>query len=228
MNCHDVRKYLDDYMDSLLQESKKREIEQHLKQCETCSREEQQLRALVKEAGTLPKGITPSTDLWPGVAERLERREVPRSLTARLGVRSIFSNRALLAAAAVLIAVFATAVTTTIINNRRPSRLPADRQRPAAIVASALISSEYESAELEYQQATEAFLALLDARRDSLSPETLAVVDENRRIIDQAIQEITDALEKDPGNPRLNGLLLAAYKKDLNLLRQAAQLPVRM
>jgi anti-sigma factor RsiW len=228
MNCHDVFKCLNDYVDGLLQESEKREIEQHLKQCETCSREKQQLQALVMEAGNLPEGIKPSTDLWPGVAEQLENREVPLSLTARRGVRSIFSNRALLAAAAVLTAIVATAVTTTIINNRRPSNLPDDRQQPVAIAASALISSEYESAELEYRQATEKLLTLLDERRDSLSPETLAIVDENRRIIDQAIQEITDALEKEPGSPRLNGLLLAAYKKDLDLLRQAAQLPVQM
>jgi anti-sigma factor RsiW len=228
MNCHEVQTYLDDYVDGLLQEDLKKGIEQHLKQCSTCSREEQQLRELILEAAALPQGIKPHTDLWPGVFEQLDDRRSPRSLTARLRIPSVFSNRVLLAAAAVIVAIIATAVTTTIIHNRRPSRLPADRQPPTAIVASALISTEYESAEMEFQQATEKLIRLLNERRDSLSPATLAIVDENRRIIDQAIQEITEALEKDPGSQRLNGLLLAAYKKDLELLRQAAQLPVQM
>jgi anti-sigma factor RsiW len=228
MNCNDVKKCLDDYVDGLLQEDAREEVARHLEQCEACGREEGLLRALVMEAGALPEGITPPTDLWPGVAERLGDRRTPLPLTAKLRTRSILSNRTLLAAAAVLVAVIATAVTTTVIHNRRPSSQSGDRRRPMAIVTTTSISSEYESAEMEYRQATDKLIAALDERRDSLSPQTLAIVDENRRIIDQAIQEIRDALEKDPGSPQLNGLLLAAYKKDVELLRQAAQLPAQM
>jgi len=228
MNCNDVQKSLDDYVDGLLKKNEREEVSRHLNQCETCRREEGSLRALIMEAGALPEGIIPSTDLWPGVAGRLGDRTVGLSLTAKLGIRSILSNRTLLAAAAVLVAIIATAVTTTVIHNRRPSSLSGDRRLPMAITTSTSISSEYESAEMEYRQATDKLIVLLDERRNSLSPETLAIVDENRLIIDQAIQEIRDALEKDPGSPQLNGLLLAAYKKDLELLRQAAQLPVQM
>lgn len=228
MNCQDVLSRLDDYVDGLLPEREWRQVEQHVENCESCLREEQHLRKLLADAGELPREIAPARDLWPGIESRLEERGVRRSANKRFDLRSFLSNRSLLAAAAVIVAIVATSVVTTIINNRRPEPLPRDGQLPSTFLPASSISADYRSADLEYQKASQNLLAMLNERRETLSPETLAVLDENRRIIDEAIREIREALEKDPGSARLNELLLAACKRDLDLLRQAAELPVSM
>jgi hypothetical protein len=89
-------------------------------------------------------------------------------------------------------------------------------------------SSEIVLVEAEYSQARDVLLHALDDSRDRLSPETLAVVDENLVIIGDAIAEIKTALEEDPGNQRLMRSLVAAYDQEVDLLQQATQLPAQL
>jgi anti-sigma factor RsiW len=228
MNCRDVKELLNDYIDDQLQEDVRREVELHIGHCEVCKQEERLLRKFIEEAGDLPKGITPSRDLWPGVAARIRKGEIPKPIFGKIRSGSLWSNRGLIAAAAVLVVVIATALTTTIINNRRIPQVSPIEQSPIAIVPTAAMPADYQSAQLEYQQATVKLLGMLNERRHTLSPETLAVVDENIRIIDQAIKEIREALEKEPGSPQLNTLLLATYKQEVELLKWVAQLPTQI
>ena len=44
-------------------------------------------------------------------------------------------------------------------------------------------------------------------------------------MIEQAAAEIEAAVENDPGNQHLHGLLLAVYRQEIELLLRAAKLP---
>ena len=68
----------------------------------------------------------------------------------------------------------------------------------------------------------------LGARRDSLDPETAATVDRNLKLIEGAIAEIHVALDKEPTNPELNRMLMAAHQRELYLLQRAMQLAARL
>jgi hypothetical protein len=82
-------------------------------------------------------------------------------------------------------------------------------------------------AEADYVVATRDLMEVLDARREELSPETLAVVDDNLRIINQAIQEVREALENDPGQAGGEYLVASLYRTKVALLQQAVRLPAK-
>ena len=90
-------------------------------------------------------------------------------------------------------------------------------------VAVAAIGAELEVAEGEYLRAKEALWLAAYGRRDDLSPATLRVVERNLRIVDEAIRELRQALEEDPGNRRLEGLLYANHRRSIDLLQRLAQ-----
>ena len=58
-----------------------------------------------------------------------------------------------------------------------------------------------------------------------MSPETLRTVDDNLRVIDEAIERISSALVDDPLNPRLANQLASAYRRQIDLLQRANRLP---
>ena len=63
-------------------------------------------------------------------------------------------------------------------------------------------------------------LAILEARRADLPPETVAALEENLRSIDRAIAEIHLALESNPGHHSLNFMLAEAYSREADLLER--------
>src|SRR5690606_25188212 len=81
----------------------------------------------------------------------------------------------------------------------------------------AAIEAEYRTAKAELQEA-------LEAARADLPPETAAAVAESLAAIDAAAEEIRLALADQPGNPRLERLLIAVYQQELNALEQVVRL----
>jgi hypothetical protein len=67
--------------------------------------------------------------------------------------------------------------------------------------------------------------AALDARRGQLNPSTVAVIEQNLRVIDEAIRQSRAALAKDPNSSLLNDQLDRTLAKKTGLLRAAALLP---
>jgi hypothetical protein len=57
-----------------------------------------------------------------------------------------------------------------------------------------------------------------------MEEETWDAVSESLAIIEQAIQDIEAALDADPSNQELRTMLVAAYQKEVGLLRQAVLL----
>jgi glutamate/tyrosine decarboxylase-like PLP-dependent enzyme len=79
-------------------------------------------------------------------------------------------------------------------------------------------------AEQGYARAADELLAALAERRDSLSPETRASVDRNLAVIDQALKEIREALQKEPGNSELTRMLASTHRKKVDVLRRMVKL----
>ncbi|MEQ1506951.1 MAG: hypothetical protein ABMB14_32285, partial [Myxococcota bacterium] len=122
------------------------------------------------------------------------------------------------AAAAVLLAVGSSAGTAAWMS-RAPSATP---DAPTTPVATATPAEQWET---DVRDATAELRGALDARRGELDPETLAIVDQNLAIIDQAIADTRAALEADPGDQQLEGVLLTAYNQKIRVLQQVLRLP---
>jgi predicted anti-sigma-YlaC factor YlaD len=73
MTCHELDLLLDDWLDGTLAGAKARQLESHLAGCAPCRDRERQLRQLLAHATALPRSMAPPRDLWPGIAERIER-----------------------------------------------------------------------------------------------------------------------------------------------------------
>lgn len=209
MNIDDRETRLNDYIDGLLSPEAAREVEAELGRDPEYRAEEQALRELLAEATRLPKEIPPERDLWAGIALQLGEQENPR--TGR--PKSAFARFRYAVLAASLAAMFLAGIYF--------ARIPYPGERDGNAVADLV------ALDAEYDQARTALTQALDESRDRLSPETVAVVDENLAIIAGAVDEIRGALEKDPGNPQLIRSLVAAYDQEVDLLKRATQLPAQ-
>ena len=231
MICEKSRELIDTYVEGALDDSAVREIEAHHRGCVACREEERRARALRAEVAALPRSIDPARDLWGGVADRLERRQggnvvaFPAKPAARAPVTW---KRALAAASIVLVAGAA------VVISRRPSAPPgaATPVAPggtspltgmAPVAIPAALPSGLGSAELSFMEARQELRAALFQRKESLSPETINTVNQNLKIIEDAIQEIESALSRDPGNRALRNMLTATKQREVALLRQVTQ-----
>jgi len=80
-----------------------------------------------------------------------------------------------------------------------------------------LADAQYDAAVADLEQA-------LKAGRGRLDASTIAIVEHNLHIIDQAINQARDALVTDPANSYLSSHLVDARRRKLNLLRRATAL----
>ena len=206
MTCQEVLERLDDYVDGALTESEFQEIELHLTGCPDCREEERLSRSILAQASALSREVEPSRDLWAGIASRISERKTP-------GLRTYFPS--LLAAALVLVGILT-----------RLHPVPQATPAPALgeLQPAALLEPSLANAEMEYGRATDALKAALDARRASVSPETLKTVDQDLRLIDAALDSLRSALAKEPGNEELSRLLISTHQRKLDLLESVTRL----
>jgi anti-sigma factor RsiW len=83
------------------------------------------------------------------------------------------------------------------------------------------------SATATYEQEIHGLGRILDERRGDLDSATVAVLEKNLAVIDQAIQQSRAALARDPRSRFLDQQLNSALDKKVELLRTAALLPAR-
>ena len=155
----------------------------------------------------LPRSITPLRDLWPGISGRISQAKVV-PLT-----RPAWRRPALLAAAAVALVVITATTTTIILRNQTPGF--ASHETPRGMV------TDFASVEAEYMDAASEILRAVKAGEVKLSPATVAVLERNVQVIDDAIAESREALAKDPANAALREMVLASFRHKLDLLRRA-------
>ncbi len=223
MSCEEIRRHLDDYVDGELASDAREEVERHLRQCLSCRRELNELRALVRSASELPAELDPGRELWPEISARIAPdRSVPASplRRGRSSGRSRWLYRA--AAAAALLAL---AVPLSLWwAGRQATEGPAVAPRAAAprfprYAAGAELARSEDGVLLARRD----LLTVVERGRDLLDPETMAVVEANMALLDEAIGELRGALEEEPVNRRLRLLLAARYQQEVRLLQRVSR-----
>ena len=202
---------LNDFVDGRLESELRAETETHLGQCADCRGEVEALRSLLADAGQLPRSIEPPRDLWPGVANRLEAGSRRR--------RTYLRPRYAVAAVALLAVAFSlTQVRTKTARERTAPRVTVEQPSNVGLVS---LTEQWRRTEATYERAAAELQTALDAVREMLDPRTVARIETNLEIIDDAIRESRAALMADPGNLEVLQLLAAVHEKKLDLLKQA-------
>ncbi|HYM24853.1 MAG TPA: hypothetical protein VEU08_16670, partial [Vicinamibacterales bacterium] len=106
-------------------------------------------------------------------------------------------------------------------------RSQAERPAPAEMLnvsPSTPMAAKVSFADAQYDAAVSDLEKTLKSGRTRLDKSTIAIVEHNLQIIDQAIEQARQALEGDPANSYLSGHLVEARRRKLDLLRRAAAL----
>jgi len=108
---------------------------------------------------------------------------------------------------------------------RRPVKRASGVPRRAPITGLASTRDNVATAsELAISSEIDLLQEMLRARRDQLDPATVRVVEENLAIIDAAVAQAREAVQRDPGSGFLNHRLESALNKKVQLLRTVALL----
>jgi anti-sigma factor RsiW len=227
MSCSNVEKQLDDYLDGELSEEDRHSVEKHLETCLSCNRSLEQLGSLVESARRLSSEIEPERELWPGIESRIATPLASGGIPER---RRTPSRWALswnpLAAAAVLLLAVALPLTFWQLGRDPAAEPPVAQSAPTAFsheipgaAATAMLARSEDGVLLPRTD----LLETLEMKRDVFPAETLSAIEEDVRLIDQAIAEVRAALDESPDNRQLELLLAARYQQEVALLNRVNQ-----
>ena len=242
---------LSDYLDGELTGDERSAVDAHLRSCAACAAVLNDLKRVVARAGSV-EARPPQADLWGGIAARLNEGGEPArvvSFAPRAARRFSFSLSQLAAAAALLIAVSGGIAWQFAARTGRPEGLHyanADGQARGAGSADLQVRPESPAAtgtgtegtgaadfarvehvsmaDAQYDAAVADLEKALKDGRGRLDASTIAIVEHNLQIIDQAINQAREALVGDPANSYLSGHLVEARRRKLDLLRRATAL----
>lgn len=227
MSGHPGEIDLNGFADGTLPEGERTAVAAHVAGCDACRTEVAQLTGLLLEARALPESVEPEHDLWPGIRDRVEAERVLqpdfRGASTRKGS---WGRRLALATAAVGLMASSSALTLflTRSSDDAPAVVPVATTNGGVEDGLRLVGDM----ERGYASTVEELETMLELRRSELQPATVAVIEENLRIIDRAIEEAGQALAQDPANVDLARTLSSAYRQKVELLGRAVRLPRRI
>jgi hypothetical protein len=209
---HPTEEELHAFADGTLSASVRAPVAQHVEACAPCAALVDRVRTLLARADAAPRAIEPPADLWPAIARRI-------AAGSAAGRSPRWPHYGRLAAAAAVL-VIATSLVTRAVLERERSGATAARTTvdgtPAESTGRTMTVADYDRLDRE-------LAALLASHRKALRPETVAAVERNLSIIDQAIAEIRAALVEDPANRALHQLLESSYGQKVAMLRQLSR-----
>lgn len=221
---------LSDYLDGEdLSARDRADIEDHLGTCSGCQATLAELREVAARAASLPDSA-PTADLWAGVAARLEPSMVLPFARPRHR-RFSFTLPQLVAAGLALMVLSGGLVSIVQLDDPRASLPPAvaETEPPAGAsaefdVAAPISRSSAAFADPNYDEAVADLEQILETGRSRLDAETVRILEDNLRAIDQAIDQSRKALRSDPNSVYLNNHFAASRNRKLALLRRASAL----
>ena len=247
MNDHDsIRdRGLDGLLDGELEAEALQQLAGHLAADAGLAAELQRRARLRRRIAGLPRDVAPARDLWPAIegslgaeAQAPVRRGPWRPAGSPVVVGGIW-RQALAAAAGVALGGFLAwaaldgpaapggpgdstqaAITGSGGAASAPTVPAAAAGEPPGFAGLDLVSARLEA---DYLRARESLWVELLSRRDELPPETWEVVVENLGLLDGVIRQLRAALGEDPGNRRLERMLLASHRRQLDLLQRLAR-----
>lgn len=222
ITCDDAQLLVSDRLDGTLSDTQRAQLDAHLAACAACREVARDLEQVHAAAASLPT-LTPSHDLWIGIEARIEAPVVSLG-SHRRGPIARWSTRQFAAAAAVLMAVTAGGTWFVAVRSAGSPTVPVATS-PAP--RTELVSVASEKGMATYESEIGALRNIIDTRRGDLDSATVAVLEKNLKLIDQAIAESKAALAADPASTFLADQVSRAYDTKLELLRSAAMLPSR-
>ena len=164
---------------------------------------------LLARSRSLPLSQQPSRDLWSGIENRISGRvDAPRR--SRWSLHALFPHP--LAAAIIAVLLVSTTALSVFWLGQASGAPPTDAE--LAAIAERLRERD------GVADIHRSIVAILEAHRADLPPETIAALDENLRSIDRAIAEIQLAFELNPSHHALSFLLAEAYRREAELLER--------
>ena len=218
--CQRTRDLLDDLIDGELDSTTGGRVTEHLRICGPCRAEEAAVLGLLARAEGARGGIEPERDLWPAIRGRIESHPRARPATVSSRALQLWAWSAT-AAAVVLAAGLAAALALRGVPDGGGTAVADGTPGESRALLAA-----YDEAEQDFARSRETLLAELHARGDRLDPEVARFVADNLEIMDRAARDIRAALDADPTDPGLRRMLLASYRKRLDLLRIVREIPV--
>jgi len=208
-----------DYLDDELPADERQAVEEHVRGCAPCAAVLDELRRVVDAAAALDH-VPPGEHVWQAVSAQV--RELPRTSRLSAGRRFSFTLPQL-AAASVLLALLSgwgalRMMTTT--GNRPP--MSAGATAPSSETVKAVNVGDFEYSDPDYDAAVSDLEQALERGRGRLDPDTVATVQGDLRIIDQALEDARRALVADPANSYLSDHVVDTRQRKLDLLRRAA------
>ena len=209
MMHHQSEEKLNDYVDEVLSEQDRLDVERHLAECTECRQSVEALRSLIRRAAVLPD-LPPSRDLLPGIRRATNRRG--------------FAPYRWGALAASLLVVAAASIGTLVMKPRtEPGTARASAERAVAVSGDDAMA-ELRQAEIEFAQAARVLLETLEARRDELPSEALAALESNLALIDDSIDDVRRSLGTGGRDAKSERVLATLYHQKMRLLWKASRL----
>jgi len=164
---------------------------------------------VMQEAKRLPKEIQPENDLWPVIRSALVG-------TRQLSAHNRAQSRVVAWRMAAAVALIAFSSLMTLWVSRT---VPVDPEMQVLVIPEIpdKLFGRYNVLESSYTGARAQLLHDFKENLAKLSPETRETVKKNLAEIMQAVDEINEALAKDPSNTLLQRLLLAAFSSELEV-----------
>jgi hypothetical protein len=210
MNCHDVRTRLD-HPDYATDGTLTPDALAHIEGCAVCGRYRERLAAIIDPSSVLPRDIPPPRDLWSDIASRLDTNEERKSWRIPYFLP--------LAAAAGIAAILVTSLLSLPPRNSATvANVPIET--PKAAPTSAPVLLPVATVEIGFVQTRAVLMKRLEAQKSSVAPERVAVLEQTLSTMDSAVQDIHEALERDPYNASLLFKLSHTRRRELRFLQQ--------
>ena len=216
------RSLLGDFVEDSLRGPERREVEAHVKTCESCRATVEDLAEIRKEAAASLGRLSPPQAVWERVQDSIRSQSVERgsrgtslsSLSGGAQPFSIASHRWALAAT-LLVSLGALGLTYWL--GFLPGQAPPEGSPE-------WVSAELQLAEGHYQNAIRGLETIVAEGQSTLDPEVTAVLGQNLALIEDAIVESRAAARGEPANLAAGQSLLAALWQKLSLLQNTISL----
>ena len=255
MTCDEFNTVLPELLDGTVDRATQDRIDAHLLDCAACAALLAELSQIRAQAGKLSL-LTPSRDLWDGIESRIEAPVVQLPVhtahsiagsdvavihsapiqVAALRAPSVTGRARWQLAAAATILVAATAGVTWSVAQRGAgvgTMAIAELQSADTGFAAAMANTQNvrnasrPAVNQTYEGEITTLRKIVDSRRAELDSATIAVIEKNLKLIDDAIAESKAALAKNPSSAFLLDCLTDAYDSKLRTLRAIAAMPQR-
>jgi anti-sigma factor RsiW len=224
MSEHLTENQLHDLCDEALPATESQALRKHLANCSSCRDRVVRLEELLATAAAVPTELPPPEDLWPSLKDRIEFTKIaaiPEGPPGLASPRPWWTTTSVaLGIAAVLVLITAT-VTAILVAPQPQVRPPGGESE--TIVAPANAPVRVRMVIADYEGLTDRLAREFARLRHRLPPETIASVESNLRIIDEALAEIQDVLSQEPDNAALLQLLETTYRQKVSVLEHATE-----